>query len=71
MSEHIEALAKTASTVSYGLSGWLVAGTWMEFLNTNAAAIGVILAFFTFWVNVYFQWLNHRAIKSRYDDDDL
>ena len=71
MSQHSEIIAKTASSITYGVSGSLVAGSWLDFLNANAAAIGVILAFCTFWVNVYFQWANHRAIKVKSNDEHL
>ena len=71
MSQHSEIIAKTASSITYGVSGSLVAGSWLDFLNANAAAIGVILAFLTFWVNVYFQWANHRAIKIKNKDEHL
>lgn len=70
MSEHAEALAKAASAASYTVSGGLIAGDFLQFLNQNAAAVGVVLAFLTFVANVVFQYLNHKAIKARYSDDD-
>lgn len=72
MTQHAEALAKAASTASYGVSGFLVAGDWLQFLNQNAAACGVILGFLTFCANIVFQWMNHKAIIRRNrEDDDL
>lgn len=71
MTQHAEALAKAASNASYVVSGGLIAGDWLQFLNQNAAAVGCILGFLTFMANLTFQWLNHKAIKARHSDDDL
>ena len=72
MTQHAEQLSKAASAASYALSGGLIAGDWLQFLNQNAAACGVILGFLTFCANIVFQWMNHRAICKRdKDDDDL
>lgn len=70
MTEHAEALSKAATATSYALSGTLIAGDWLQFLNQNAAACGVVLGFLTFVANIVFQWMNHKAIKTRYKDDD-
>ena len=71
MTQHAEQLAKAASNASYVLSGGLIAGDWLQFLNQNAAAVGCILGFLTFIANITFQWMNHRAIASRAKNDDL
>lgn len=70
MTQHAEALAKVATNTSYAVSGTLIAGDWLQFLNQNAAACGVLLGFLTFVANIWFQWINHKTIKARYKDDD-
>lgn len=71
MNEHAEGIARAASTITYAASAGLIAGDWLQFLNQNAAACGVILGFLTFVTNFIFQLMNHRAIKSRIDNDDI
>lgn len=61
MQEHISDLA---SQVSYATSVMLVLGKTLDFLNTNAAACGVILGFLTFLVNWYYKRANNNAIKD-------
>lgn len=70
MTQHAEALAKVAANTSYAVSWTLIADDWIQFLNQNAAACGVVLGFMTFVANIVFQWMNHKAIKTRYKDDD-
>ncbi len=64
MSEHAEEIVRAVSTATYSISGSLVLGDFLEVLNQNAAAIGVIIAFMTFVVNFIFQCLNHRIIRQ-------
>lgn len=64
MHEHIENIAKTASTITYSVSGGLVFGDWISILDHHAAGIGVLLGGLTFLTNLVFQFLNHRVIKA-------
>ena len=64
MSEHLHDIARAVSTATYSISGSLVLGDFLQVLNQNAAAIGVIIAFVTFVTNFIFQCLNHKVIKA-------
>lgn len=54
MQEHASSMATIAS---YAASFGLVVGKTLDFLNTNAAACGVILGFLTFLINWYYRRL--------------
>lgn len=69
MNEHAEQIAKAATAAAYSVSGGLVISDWLQFLNTNASACGVIIGFMTFIINWYFQIVNSRAIKGRCNDE--
>lgn len=71
MEQNSEAIIKLSSCASYLTSVGLFAGKMLDFLNTNAAACGVLLGFLTFLVNLYFQSANHKAIKARVNNEDL
>ena len=61
MQEHASSVASIAS---YATSLGLVLGKTLDFLNTNAAACGVILGFLTFVVNWYYKRAAVRNIKD-------
>lgn len=61
MQEHASSVASLAS---YATSLGLVLGKALDFLNTNAAACGVILGFLTFLVNWYYKRVAVRNIKD-------
>ena len=56
--------SSVASIASYATSVGLVLGKALDFLNTNAAACGVILGFLTFLVNWYYKRAAVRNIKD-------
>lgn len=64
MQEHASSVASLAS---YATSLGLVLGKALDFLNTNAAACGVILGFLTFLVNWYYK----RAAVSNIKDNGM
>ena len=61
MQDHVSDLA---SQVSYGTSAMLILGKTLDFLNTNAAACGVILGFLTFLINWYYKRVSFKAIED-------
>lgn len=61
MQEHASSVASVAS---YATSVGLVLGKTLDFLNTNAAACGVILGFLTFIVNWYYKRQAVNSIKD-------
>lgn len=61
MQEHASSVASIAS---YATSVGLVLGKTLDFLNTNAAACGVILGFLTFLVNWYYKRQAVESIKD-------
>ncbi|WP_297307019.1 phage holin [Neptuniibacter sp.] len=48
-------IASVASGASYTVSGGLVAGDYLQFLNANYGAIGVFIGVATFAVNWYYK----------------
>ena len=61
----VDKLITACSSTTYAISGGLVIGNCMNYLNDNAGAFGVILGFITFLAQAYFNWIKHRAfIKS-------
>ena len=69
MSEHAEQIAKVASTVAYSLCSGLVISDWLQFLNANAAAVGIFIAILTYLTSLFFQIINSKAIRVRCDDE--
>ena len=67
LTENLELLVKSASSAAYTFSAGLIACDWLNFLNQNAAACGVILGFMTLITNVIFQILNHRVLVRKAD----
>lgn len=69
--EHVtNAKAAIATAATYATSGTLVAGSYMDYLNDNAGAFGVLLGLATCLTNFLFQWFNRRALlKARLDND--
>jgi hypothetical protein len=65
MKDHVERIASLLQTSTYTISGGLVAGDWLSVLDDHAAAFGVMLGALTFFVNLVFQWMNHRAIAKK------
>ena len=59
-----DSISSAASIASYSTSLGLVLGKSLDFLNTNAAACGVILGFLTFLVNWYYKRAAVRNIKD-------
>lgn len=60
---------KAASVITYALSGSLVVGDTMDWLNHNASAMGVLIGLATFATNFYFHVKNSR--KKVLDHDPL
>lgn len=58
---------KLASIITYVLSGGLVIGDTMDWLNENASAMGVLIGLATFLTNIYFQ--SKRDRKRVLNDD--
>lgn len=69
MSQHAEQITKIASTAAYSLCSGLVISDWLQFLNANAAAVGIAIAMLTYLTNLFFQIINSRAIRARRDDE--
>jgi len=63
----LELKAAIATASTYATSGTLVAGSYMDYLNTNAGACGVILGIITFVFNAVFQFMNRRALLIQLD----
>lgn len=61
MQDHASSVATIAS---YATSVGLVLGKTLDFLNTNAAACGVILGFLTFLVNWYYKRAALKGIED-------
>ncbi|MGD0961569.1 MAG: hypothetical protein ABSB19_17305 [Methylomonas sp.] len=55
-----------ASAAAYVLSACLVAGDWLHWLNSNAAACGVVLGLLTYCTNLFFQIRNSRIISKQH-----
>ncbi len=64
MQDHLEQITKAISISTYSIGGTLVFNDLISILDTHAAAIGVVLAVLTFVANIFFQCLNHKAIKA-------
>ena len=63
--QYLELKNLAAKSAAYLTSGTLVVGDYMEYLNNNAGAIGVMIGFFTFLVSWFYQHKNRRAIMVR------
>lgn len=60
-------ISKTLSNITYCVSGGLVVNWWapfLKFLDHNAAAMGVLIGFFTFVANLCFRWLEYVRGKN-------
>lgn len=60
----IELKTGIAKVVAYSTSGTLVLGDYMDYLNDNAGAFGVLIGFCTFLVNWRYQHKNQQIIKK-------
>ena len=69
MNDRAEPIARFVTGTTYSISGTLIASDWFSFIDKHAAAFGVILGAMTFITNFIFQWLNHRAIKAKINND--
>ena len=65
MTDKAEQISQAASKTTYAVSGLLISGNILDFLNEYASALGFILAFVTFLINLVFQYKNHQVIKAR------
>jgi uncharacterized protein YejL (UPF0352 family) len=65
MQDHFEQITRLVSVSTYSISGTLLFNSMVSVLDKHAAAIGVLLGVLTFSVNVVFQFLNYKSIKSR------
>lgn len=65
--EWVDRLEILFSKASYAISGGLVIGDFMHYLNENAAAFGVILGFMTFLLNAYYSHKKHKAYLNSLD----
>jgi hypothetical protein len=65
MQQKLEQIAKCMSHVTYSISGGLVVSEWLSFVDSHAAAFGVIIGIMTFITNFIFQILNHKAIRAK------
>lgn len=65
MQDHFEQIVRLVSVGTYSISGTLLFNSMVSVLDRHGTAIGVLLGVLTFSVNVIFQFLNHKAIKSR------
>lgn len=59
-----EKVESTFSYTNYAISGSLVIGDAMQYLDSHAAAFGVILGFMTFLTQITFSALRYRAYKK-------
>jgi len=65
----LELKVAVATGSTYLTSGGLVAGSYMDYLNANASAFGVLLATATFVANILFQIFNRRdLLKAQLDE---
>lgn len=55
LEQHSEAAQRVTSGLTYAVSGGLVVGDVLQFLNNNAGAVGAIMAMATFAMNWYYQ----------------
>lgn len=65
MQGYFEQIARSVSLCTYSISGTLLFNDLVSVLDEHAAAIGVLLGILTFSVNVIFQFLNYKSIKSQ------
>lgn len=68
MHDHAEHVIALTTKITYSTSAVLV---FLQFLNTYAAAFGVLLAFCTFIVNWVYQHKNRQLLKQRIEKDDI
>lgn len=66
--QHTDMIQRTASGATYMLSGGLMLGDALEWLNANTGAIGAIMAIATFGVNWYYQRRRYHAVKDQLSD---
>lgn len=60
-------IANLTSKLSYFCSGGVTFAGMFNWLNSNAAACGVLIALFTAFVNLYYQRKNSESIQKRGD----
>jgi hypothetical protein len=65
----LDKLVNFFSTVSYAVCSGVFIDSFMHYLNANAAALGVIIAFLSFTAQVFFSFLKHKAIVKSLDID--
>lgn len=59
--ETVKALGDGAVALSVGTAGATSLGSWMDFLNNNAPAIGLIMAFIFGVIGVILQWMSAQS----------
>ncbi|WP_010323016.1 HP1 family phage holin [Marinobacterium stanieri] len=65
LEQHADAAQRVAAGLTYTVSGGLVVGDVLQFLNNNAGAVGAVMAMATFAMNWYYQ---HQ--RNNRDGDD-
>lgn len=60
----VQKAAAIATGTTYTISTGLVTGSFMDFLNNNAGAIGVGIGLATFAVNWYYRHKDSKKAKS-------
>ena len=65
LEQHTDAAQRLASGLTYTVSGGLVVGDVLQFLNNNAGAVGAVMAMATFVMNWYYQ---HQRRKRDGED---
>lgn len=63
MNDNAQHIATTASAAAYSICGTLITGKMFHFLDTHAAAIGVLLGVLTYATNLVFKFLHFRAVR--------
>lgn len=65
LEQHTDVAQRLASGLTYAVSGGLVVGDVLQFLNNNAGAVGALMAMATFGMNWYYQ---HQRRKRDGED---
>jgi hypothetical protein len=60
LDQHTDIAQRVAVGLTYTVSGGLMVGDALQWLNNNAGAVGAIMAMLTFGVNWYYQRKRNR-----------
>jgi hypothetical protein len=60
LDQHTDIAQRVAAGLTYTVSGGLVLGDALQWLNNNAGAVGAIMAMLTFGMNWYYQHKRNR-----------